>query len=172
MVSNCTYDFTTASENAYTPLRYELDYRNYYLVTQGEIKIKLIPPKSKKYLYPFNDYENFEFRSPVNPWDVQHEYKPDFDKIKSLEVTVKPGQVIFIPAFWWYSIKYTKNTSICRFNYRTYMNVFAIFPQLFMKFLQRQNIKREIVKKMNVNTSVPEKIEKRQKKNTNVVDDP
>ena len=31
-----------------TPLKYELNYRNFFLVTQGSIKVKLIPPKSAK----------------------------------------------------------------------------------------------------------------------------
>jgi hypothetical protein len=60
MVSNCSYDFILASENCKTPFRYEVNYRNYFLVTEGEIKIKLAPPKSTRYLYVNKDYENFE----------------------------------------------------------------------------------------------------------------
>jgi hypothetical protein len=148
MVSSCNYDILMASKETSTPLRYELSYRNYYLVTQGEVTIKLTPPKSSKYLYPVKDYDNFEFRSPVNPWDVQPEYGPDFDKVKCLEITLKPGQIIYIPAYWWYSMKFAENTSIACFHYKTYMNTLAIIPHLFMKILQSQNIKREIVKKV------------------------
>ena len=148
MVSNCFYDFVRGSLNTTTPLKYELNNRNYLYVTEGEIKVKLIPPKNSKYLYTIKDYENFEFRSPVNPWNVQDQYKPDFDKIKSLEMSVKKGNIVFIPAFWWYSIKFVGNeTSICCFKYRTYMNTIAITPQLCMSLLQQQNTKREIVKK-------------------------
>jgi hypothetical protein len=42
----------------------------------------MAPPKSSKYLYTVCDYENFEFRSPVDPWNPQKQYSPDFDKIK------------------------------------------------------------------------------------------
>jgi len=115
MVSNCIYDVTTASSNTKTPFRYDVNYRNYYLVTEGSAKIKLAPPKSGRYLYPQNDYENFEFRSPVNPWDVQQQYKPDFDKIKCLEVNLHEGQMIYIPAYWWNSIEYSSETTICTF---------------------------------------------------------
>ena len=138
------YDLTIASENTKTPFRYDVNYRNYYLVTEGSVKIKLAPPKSTKYLYPQNDYENFEFRSPVNPWDVQQQYKPDFDKIKCLEVNLKEGQMIYIPAYWWYSLDYSSNTTICTFKYRTYMNVVAILPKLAMRLLQSQNVKRKV----------------------------
>ena len=149
MVSNCFYDFLTASQHTETVLQYSVNYRNFYLVTHGSIKIKLIPPKSARYLYPIEDYENFEFRSPLNPWSIQRQYKADFDKMKTLEIELTPGKIIYIPAYWWYSIKFMEPlTSVCVFKYRTYMNTVAILPKLCMKTLQRQNTKREIVKKV------------------------
>ena len=149
MVSNCFYDFLTASQNTETLLQYSVNYRNFYLVTHGVIKIKLIPPKSARYLYPIEDYENFEFRSPLNPWAIQRQYKADYDKIKTLEIELTPGKIIYIPAYWWYSIKFMEPlSSVCVFKYRTYMNTVAILPKLCMKTLQRQNTKREIVKKV------------------------
>jgi len=152
MVSNCFYDFLTASQDTETVLQYSVNYRNFYLVTHGSIKIKLIPPKSARYLYPIEDYENFEFRSPLNPWSIQRQYKADFDKMKTLEIELTPGKIIYIPAYWWYSIKFMQPlTSVCVFKYRTYMNTVAILPKLCMKTLQRQNTKREIVKKVRFN---------------------
>jgi hypothetical protein len=149
MVSNCFYDFITASQNTETLLQYSVNYRNFYLVTHGVVKIKLIPPKSARYLYPIEDYENFEFRSPLNPWAIQRQYKADYDKIKTLEIELVPGKIIYIPAYWWYSIKFMEPlSSVCVFKYRTYMNTVAILPKLCMKTLQRQNTKREIVKKV------------------------
>ena len=146
-VSNCIYDFMFSSKNARTPLKYELNYRNFFLVTQGSIRIKLIPPKSSKYLYTIKDYDNFEFLSPVNPWNVQSQFKPDFDKLKTLEVTLNAGQIISIPAYWWYSFEFSESTSICVFKYRTYMNNIAISNHLLVNLLQSQNVKRETVKK-------------------------
>jgi|TARA_B100000902_G_scaffold366992_1_gene389221 hypothetical protein len=149
LVSKCIYDLMTGSLGSKTPLRYDLNYRNYYYVTSGKINIKLIPPHSSKYLYPVKDYDNFEFRSPINVWDVQQEYKADFDKIKVLDVTLNKGEIIFIPAYWWYSIEYKKLSSVCTFKYRTFMNVLAISPELVLTMLQGQNIKRDIVKKVD-----------------------
>ena len=149
LVSKCIYDFMFGSESSKTPLRYNLNYRNYYYVTSGKVTLKLIPPHSSRYLYPVKDYDNFEFRSPVNIWDVQQEYKADFDKVKVLDITLEKGEIIFIPAYWWYSIKYDKISSICCFKYRTFMNVLAISPELVLTMLQGQNIKREMVKKVD-----------------------
>jgi hypothetical protein len=151
MVSNCNYDVIMSSAQTCTPFRYEINYRNYLLLTQGSAQIKLAPPHSIKYLYPVYDYENFEFRSPVNPWNPQPKYVADFDKIKCLEFTLQPGKTLYIPAYWWYSIQLNENTSISCFNYRTYMNNLAILPYICLHALQIQNVKRDVVKKVSIN---------------------
>jgi hypothetical protein len=139
------------SDGTKTPFRYEINYRNFFLVTEGTAIIKLAPPQSSKYLYPVRDYENFEFRSPVNPWKVQAQYSADFDKMKCLEVTLTPGKTINIPAYWWYSIQFEKDTCIACFRYRTYMNNAAIVPHIALHALQLQNVKREVAKKHDIN---------------------
>ena len=143
MVSNCNYDILTGSNKTVTPFRYELNYRNFFLCTKGSVKIKLSPPHSIKYLHPIYDYENFEFRSRINPWSVASNYKKDFEKIKCLEVILEEGKSIFIPPYWWYSIEFSANPSfvVC-LKYKTYMNNVAILPYTGMYFLQNQNIKR------------------------------
>jgi hypothetical protein len=148
MVSKCMYDIYMASTNTVSPLRYDVNYRNYLLVSQGSVRIMLIPPKDTRYLHVINDYDIFEFRSPVNPWKVQPEYQDDFDKIKTLEVELYQGMAIFIPAYWWYSIKFIgSETSVCSFKYQTYMNTVSIMPQLIMSALQNINTKRDTIEK-------------------------
>ncbi len=147
LVSNCIYDFYSGSIGSSTPLRYELNYRNFFYVTSGNISVKLICPKYSKYLYLDKDYENLEFRSPFNVWDIQDNYKYDFAKVKVLDIELKRGDIIFIPAYWWYSIRFNRISSVCVFKYRTFMNNVAIFPHIFTSFLQNQNIKNDIVKK-------------------------
>jgi hypothetical protein len=147
------------SQDTVTPFRYELNYRNHFLVTEGSVTIKMAPPKSSKYLYTVYDYENFEFRSPVNPWSPQKQYAVDFDKIKCLEVILTPGKTLHIPAYWWYSIKFSKDSSISCFRYRTYMNNAAISPYIAMYALQLQNVKRNTVKKLDTNHLNSEKEE-------------
>lgn len=152
MVSKCAYDVVCASPGTQTPLRYELNYRNYYLVTQGSVKLRLIAPHASKYLFPVSDYDNFEFRSPVNPWSVQPEHRADFDKIKTMDVELRAGQIIYIPAYWWCSMQFPTTadatiTTLCCFKYRTYMNTVSIMDKLCMWILQQQNVKRDAIEK-------------------------
>jgi len=144
MVSNCIYDIMVAHNGVRTPFRYEVNYRNYFMVTEGNIRIKLAPPKSRKYLYHHSDYEIFEFNTPINPWEVQSQYAEDFEKIKCLEVNMKEGSIIYIPSYWWYSIEFGEKATVAVFKYRTFMNTVAIFPKLVQRLLQNQNIKRQI----------------------------
>ena len=95
---------------------------------------------SKKYLYTTNDYDNFEFRSPVNPWQVQPEYRADFDKVKTMDVVLSAGQIIYIPAYWWCSMQFMEDaTTLCCFKYCTYMNAVSIVDKLCLWLLQKQN---------------------------------
>jgi hypothetical protein len=128
------------SNAAATPLRYDMNYRNYFIVLNGTIKVKMTPPKNTKYLHLNNDYANFEFKSPINPWNVQCQYKDDFNKIKFIDTILEPGKILFIPAYWWYSFEFQDSkTSVISLKYRTYMNTVAILPQIFKSFLQKQN---------------------------------
>jgi hypothetical protein len=151
LVSKCMYDIWSGSTGSCTPLRYHLNYRNYFYVTSGKVRIKLIPPHYSKYLSIYKDYENSEYRSPIDPWNVQTEYKAEFGKVKVLDVDLYPGTLLFIPAYWNYSLCYNEISSITVFQYRTYMNTVAVLPDLLMGVLQKQNVHKKNVKKMDNN---------------------
>lgn len=146
MVSNCKYDILIGSKNSHTPFRYELSFRTFFYVLEGNITIKLCPPKNNKYLYEINDYELFEFRSEINPWNVNSEHQNNFDKVKMLEVNLSAGEYLFMPAYWWYSIKYnSSNDLVSKFQYYTYMNNLALIPKYTMYILQNQNIRHRFL---------------------------
>lgn len=148
MVSNCEYDILSGSCDSITPLRFNLNYRNYFLVTEGEVEVKLIPSKYSKNLYCDYDYENFEFKSPFNIWNIQPEYMSEFGKIKSLDINLNVGKIIYIPAYWWYTIKFKNSSFITSLKYRTYMNNLAILPHFSLHALQLLNIKQKPCKKI------------------------
>jgi hypothetical protein len=107
----------------------------------------MTPWKSTKYLYPIYDYENYEFRSPINVWNPQQKYMNEMDKIKFLEFDVVEGYVLNIPPYWWYSIKYSEEpTLISGFTYNSVMNCLANIPNWGLYFLQQHNIKKRLTK--------------------------
>ena len=152
-----SYDLLSGSKNTATPLRYEMYFRNFYYVTEGCATIKLTPSSNTKYLHVNKDYDNFEFSSAINPWNCQEKYMNDFQKVRFTEIVLYPGMMFFIPMYWFYSIKYTENTTICNFKYRTLMNTLTISPHLLFNFLQKTNIKYTTTKTVkNINKVVEE----------------
>lgn len=149
MVSKCEYDWLLGSNKTQTPFRYEIDYRTYLVVTEGTAKLKLAPPKSTKHLYLVKDFNNFEFRSPVNPWRPQSQYKGDFSRVKCLDITLTPGKVFYLPPYWWYSIEFGKKTSICKLTYQTYMGALSVIHYHGLAFLQRNNTRDKVAKMIN-----------------------
>jgi len=171
MVSNCNYDMLFGSDKSCTPFKYEINYRNYFLLTQGSAKIKFAPPHSIKYLQPNYDYEHFEFKSPINPWNPQQKYVTDYNKIKCLEYLLTPGKTFFVPAYWWYSIELTKNACVACFYYKTYMNNIAILPYYSLYALQIQNIKQKNThKNENENETLQNETLQNENENETIID--
>lgn len=132
-------DLILGNKEACTPLLYSLNYRNYIHVVEGELEIKLIPPKYTKLLM-----ENADCISNVNLWNAKLLDKCLIDKIETISITLKKNMILYIPTYWWYSIKYTNFSIAILFSYRTYINTLANFPQLLLKFIQKQNITYKI----------------------------
>ena len=144
------YDLLLGANKSFTPLQYEINYRNFFLVTDGSVKIRFAPPISEKYLEPEIDYETLVISSPFNVWsngineNGTNENENDLQKlqnIKFIDIVVPKGKMVHIPPYWWYSIQFSDNASIVSFKYRTYMNILTILPQIFLQILQLQNMK-------------------------------
>ena len=106
MTMTSSYDICMGDQYV-LPLQVKKSYRNYILVVDGSIKVKVTPPRNKKFL-----------SHTVNPWKNT--------KVKFLDVNMTKGNLLFIPAYWWYSIKLEKDACVCMFHYRTIMNELAI----------------------------------------------
>lgn len=139
------YDMLFGSVNSSTPFGYNLHSRNYLSVLSGSVEVTLCPPKDNKYLFVNKDYDNFKFSSMVDIYNPQPEFKNEFDKVKLLRIILTPNKILQIPAFWFFSIKIIEtDTIVANFKYTTYMKTLSMIPELFIKFLQNNNIKRNI----------------------------
>ena len=63
-----------------------------------------------------------------------------------MDIELKQGMLLYIPSYWWYS-KIYRTSSICIFKYKTYMNMLTILPEIIMRYMQNQNIKRTTKKR-------------------------
>jgi hypothetical protein len=121
------------------------------MVRQGKIQVKMTPWRSHKYLHPNEDYENYEFFSTLNPWKPQAKYLHEMDKLKFLEFTVTPGNVLYVPPYWWYSIRYQESgTLVYGLQYNSVMNIIAHAKQWALYFIQNANIRNKTVKTMDL----------------------
>lgn len=146
---NTRYDIMMGSKNAVTPLRYHTDDRVFFIVSSGKIRVKMTPWKSRKYLHPILDYDNYEFRSPIHAFDntKNQEYMNDIDKLKFLEFDVLAGYILYVPPYWWYSIQYIQeDTLVLGTTYITVMNFLANIPDLVRYYIQQQNTTTKVLK--------------------------
>jgi hypothetical protein len=150
------YDICSGSKNTITPLRYHTNSRFFIYVNSGKLHIKMTPWKSTKYLYKNKDFENYEFRSPINVWKPQKKYMHEMEKIKFLDFEVSEGYMLFVPSYWWYSIKYTSegNTMFSTFTYNSIMNCLANTSDIAKYYLQQNNIKTRIAKTLDIQKTV------------------
>ena len=52
-----------------------------------------------------------------------------------MNITLKKGRFLSIPAYWFYSIKIlTNDTIVSLFKYKTFMNSIAIVPDFLKKY--------------------------------------
>jgi len=145
---NTKYDIMMGSNGAATPLRYHTHFRHFLCVNSGKIHVKMTPWKSSKYLQSIKDYDNYEFRSPINVWKPQKQYENDMEKIKFLEFDVNAGYVLFIPSYWWYSIKFSNEPEnlVCGFTYDSFINCITNVPNYALYYLQQSNTHKKVTK--------------------------
>lgn len=142
------HDMILGSPLVTTPFRYQLESHHFIAVTRGKIRVKLCPPKYSRLIPYFKDYENYEFWSPLNAESAR--YKEVIQKIKILDVDVHPGDVLFLPPYWWHSIVFSgdPDTTVATFTYDVAMNVLAQSNHWGLYYLQQSNIKKRPAKNM------------------------
>ena len=147
---NTSYDIIFGSINSYNNFKYTLNARNYLYVLDGEIEITLTIPNNKKYLNIEKDCINNEFYSNDDIYNETGNFLKDYNKIKFMKVKLSKGDLLYIPSYWFYSIKFLlKDSIILNFKYNTYMSLLSILPETIQSYLQNNNIKNNFLKQYN-----------------------
>ncbi|MBD2603282.1 cupin-like domain-containing protein [Scytonema hofmannii FACHB-248] len=87
-VSQLHYDM---SENLLSQLR-------------GRKRVLLFEPKQTSLLYPFPAHSKIPHMSQLNIDQLDIDQFPRFQKAKYMECLLEPGEMLFIPAFWWHQV--------------------------------------------------------------------
>ena len=150
-------DVWLGSKNTTTPLRYHTYANLFLVVTGGKIRVKMTPWKSRKFLYPIKDYDQYEFRSAVNVWKEGPEAHSEMDKLRFLDFEVPAGYILSIPPYWWYSIRYSTDPAncVCAITFDTAINALAHVYDWGLYYLQQSNITAKIHKPSNDREEAP-----------------
>lgn len=138
LVATTIHDILFGSVDYTTQLQYHTSSRNYFVVTRGSITVKLTPPKNSTFIHETKRYATNEYVSTMDPWTSK--------KTKFINVKAKVGQILYIPAYWWYSIKLEKDACVCSLQYKTYLNILATGQDVLLGLYQSYNKPKKLNK--------------------------
>ena len=71
----------------------------------GRKRVWLVPPSASRAMYPSRKYDYRSTLSEVEPstWDAARH--PLFADVRPTEITLEPGQMLFIPHGWWHRVE-------------------------------------------------------------------
>jgi hypothetical protein len=84
-------------------LHYDMS-ENLLSQVRGRKRILLFAPKETSLLYPFPAHSKIPHMSQLNIDQLDTNKFPKFQKAKYIECVVEPGEMLFIPAFWWHQV--------------------------------------------------------------------
>ena len=155
------YDVLYGSQNAHTITMFHRESHSYLYLPEetnpSPIRVKMTPWSSRTFLDHESDYTYYEFWSKTSLFDKN-------DRIRCLDFIVKPGYVLYIPPYWFYSLEYQNKTSeVCMAKYTTGANLLANANHICKYWLQQQNIQEKWWKPLKAEEE--EKEEEEVKKN-------
>jgi len=148
LCAHTTYSIWSGASGSHIPLQYHMNDRVFLYVTKGRINVKMTPWRSRKYLDSHSDYDNYEFYSRLNPFSNGESSVKEADisisnKIKWLSFDVVAGYILYVPAWWWYSIRFSSvDTRVACIQYQTYSNLLAHTGDLARYYFQFHTTKK------------------------------
>ena len=155
------YDVLYGSQKSHTITMFHRESHAYIYLPEetnpSPIRVKMTPWSSIDHE---SDYTYYEFWSKTNLFEKN-------DRIRCLDFIVKPGYILYIPPYWFYSLEYQNKTSeVCMVKYTTGANLLANVKHIGKYWLQQQNIQEKWWKPL-----VSEEIDAQQENETPVVED-
>ena len=96
-------NFWFSSADTVTPLHYDLIH-NLFAQVRGRKRFTLFAPDQSPLLYPFPPYSECSHFSRVNIRSPDFARFPKFQNARPTELTLAPGEMLYIPPFWWHQV--------------------------------------------------------------------
>jgi jumonji domain-containing protein 7 len=87
-----------------TSLHYD-DANNFFAQVYGRKRFVIFSPTDTACLYPFSHKGKLPHLAHVDPSDPDLERYPDFVRASPLEFELQPGELLYLPAFWWHQVR-------------------------------------------------------------------
>ena len=95
------------------------DYFSLLCLIEEEKEIFLIEPFYSKFIYEISEKLYGSAWSQVDIWNIDYEKFSLFKKIKIKKIILNPGEMLYIPPFWWHAVKNIKNSIAITYHYYT-----------------------------------------------------
>lgn len=107
-----TYNFGDLTSNLllishpgnYTPCHYD-EQQNFFTMNRGYKRCILFPPRDFECLYPYPVAHPCDRQSQVDILNPDYERFPNFKNAHPHECVLGPGEVLYIPMYWWHYIE-------------------------------------------------------------------
>ena len=93
-----------SSADITTPLHYDVVHSLFAQVS-GRKRFTLFAPQDGSSLYPFPVFSRNSYLSRVDILQPDVEEFPKFRQAKPFEFVLEPGEVLYLPAFWWHQVQ-------------------------------------------------------------------
>jgi len=97
-------NFWFGSAGTVTPLHFD-PANNLFAQVYGSKTFNLFPPADAQYLYAHPQGSKLQHLSYVDVEEPDLAQFPLYGNASKMSITIEPGQLLFLPAFWWHHVK-------------------------------------------------------------------
>ena len=134
------YDILFGKEHSHTPFRYHTQQRKFICCHEGSVSIKMSAWENSDLLNVVHDYESYDFRSPIRVWNPQAQWVANVKQMETMDIVLEKGCMLYIPSFWWYSIRFEKDSLVSSSQYSSFMNCVYNIPSWALHYIQETSM--------------------------------
>jgi len=134
------YDILFGKEHSHTPFRYHTQQRKFICCHEGSVSIKMSAWENSDLLNVVHDYESYDFRSPIRVWNPQAQWAANVKQMETMDIVLEKGCMLYIPSFWWYSIRFEKDSLVSSSQYSSFMNCVYNIPSWALHYIQETSM--------------------------------